>query len=102
VHYGDRGKAWLANPDGTRTHGTVIKALYSGGRHLLLISAAGVVEGEIDGPRPLDGNCYIALLIDSQTRQTRQVHLGEANRIAVRMRMIEDYPRGCSQGMPTA
>jgi hypothetical protein len=102
VQYGDRGKAWLANPDGTMAHGAVINQLYSDGRNLLLISFAAVVEGAIDGPRPRDGNCYIALLIDSQTRQIRQVRLNEAKLMASRMKIIEDYQRECLKGMPIA
>lgn len=102
MRYGERGKAWLANPDGTIAHGALIKQLHSDGRNLLLISFAGVVEGQIDGPRPLDGNCYVALLIDSRTRQTRQVRLDEAERVAARMTLIEAYERGCLEGMPTA
>lgn len=93
MQYGDRGKAWLANSDGTITHGAVINQLYSDGRTLLIISFAAVVEGEIDGPRPRDGNCYIALLIDSQTRQTRQVGLSQAKLMASRMEIIENYQR---------
>ena len=102
VHYGDRGKAWLANPDGMIAHGALIKQLFSDGRHILLISFATTYGGQIKGPRPLDGNCYIALLIDSRTRDVRQVRLSEANHIAGTMSIVETYERGCLQGMPTA
>ena len=38
VTYGDRGKAWLANPDGTLVHGALIKQLFKDDRHILLIA----------------------------------------------------------------
>jgi hypothetical protein len=102
VQYGDRRKVWLGNPDGTITHGALIKELYSDDRHILLISFPTTYGGEVEGPRPLDGNCYIALLIDSRSSQMRQVRLPEARRLATRMRMIESSRRECSPGMPTA
>jgi hypothetical protein len=102
VRYGDRGKIWLANPDRTMTHGALIKELYSDDRQILLISFPTMYGGVVEGPRPLDGNCYIALLIDSRSRQMRQVRLAEARRLATRMRMIESSRGGCLPGMPTA
>jgi hypothetical protein len=102
VRYADRGKAWLANPDGTLAHGALIKELYSDDRHILLISFAETIDGEVGGPRPLDGNCYVALMIDSQSRQMGQVRLYEAKQLASRMSRVESYDRGCLQGMATA
>jgi|GEM_PF-6949548 len=102
VQHGDRGKAWLANPDGTIAHAALVKQLFSDGRHILLISFAATHGGAVEGPRPLDGNCYIALMIDSRSGQVGQVRLDEARRLAGRMSMIESYDRRCLPGMPTA
>ena len=102
VQYGDRGKAWLANPDGTITHAALIKELYSDPSAILLISFAATYVGEVEGPRPLDGNCYIALMIDTRSRQRRQVRLHEAKSLARRMSRVESFDRGCLRGMPTA
>jgi hypothetical protein len=102
VSYGDRGKAWLENPDGTMAHGALIKQLFKDDRHILLISFAATSGGEIDGPRPLDGNCYVALLIDSKERQMRQVRLSEAHQLASHMSLVEFSNGGCLQGRPTS
>ena len=102
VSYGDRGKIWLANPDRTMAHGALIKELYSDDRYILLISSPTSYGGVVEGPRPLDGNCYIALLIDSRSGEMRQVRLAEARRVATRMRMIESSRGGCSPDMPKA
>jgi hypothetical protein len=102
VSYGDRGKIWLAKPNGMMAHGALIKELYSDDRHILLISFPTSYGGVVEGPRPLDGNCFIALMIDSRSGQMRQVRLAEARRLASRMQMIESSGRECLPSMPTA
>jgi hypothetical protein len=102
IVYGDRGKSWLANPDGTMAHPGLIKQIFKDYRHILLITFAATYEGEVKGPRPLDGNCYVALLITSKERLTRQVRLAEARRFASKMAMVESSGRGCLMGMPTS
>jgi hypothetical protein len=98
----DRGKSWLANPDGTIVHGAVIKQLFIDGQNILLVAPAAVVDGSIDGPRPLDDNCYIALLIDSRDQRTRQVRLAEARRLAANMTLVASFNPGCLEEMPTS
>jgi len=100
IEYGDRGKAWLANPDGTLVHGALIKQLFKDDRRVLLITFATTLGGQIDGPRPLDGNCYVALLIQADRQRIRQVRLTEARSLAAKMELVESYNRGCLQGMP--
>jgi hypothetical protein len=90
---GDRGKTWLAEPDGSLVHGGLIKQLYKNDRYILLITYVPEIEGEVDGPRPLDNNCYVALLIASRERQIRQVRLAEAHRLASKMTLIESSQR---------
>lgn len=102
VIVGDRGKSWLANPDGTLVHGALIKQLYSDSRHILLIAPADSIDGEIEGPRPLDGNCYVALMIDSRNGRTKQLRLAEAHRLAAQMTLIETSDSGCLTGIPTS
>jgi hypothetical protein len=101
VTYGDRGKAWLANPDKTLAHGALIKQLFADDRHILLITFATTYGGEVAGPRPLDGNCYVALLIDGPRQRTRQIHLAQARRLSRKMTLVESYERGCLPGTPT-
>lgn len=102
VIHADRGKAWLTNPDGTLAHGALIKQLFKGDRHILMITFAATLGKQVDGPRPLDGNCYIALLIDTDKQRMKQVRLAEAHEIAAGMSIVEAYDRGCLQGMPTS
>jgi hypothetical protein len=98
----DRGKTWLAEPNGSLVHGGLIKQLYKNDRHILLIAYEAETDGKVDGPRPLDNNCYVALLIASRERQTRQVRLAEAHRLASKMTLIESSERSCLQGMATS
>ena len=102
VTYGDRGKAWLANPDGTIAHGALIKRLYRADDQLLLITYPESLGGEIQGPRPLDGTCYIALLIDTNRQQVRQIRMAEADRLSLTMNLVESSGSGCLQGMPVS
>lgn len=102
IHYGHRGQAWLTNPDGTLTHPARIKQLFSGGGQILLITFAATYGGAVAGPRPLDGNCYVALLIDSRRQRMRQVRLGDAERIVKDMTEIESSTLHCLPGMPTS
>jgi hypothetical protein len=102
ISFGDRGKTRLQNPDGTLAHGAIVKRLHTDGRDILLISFAATSAGEVVGPRPLDGNCFIALLIDSKEQQVRQVRLDEASRLASRMALVDSSNLGCLEGMPVA
>ncbi len=83
-------------------HGAQIKQLYKDEQHLLLITFAAQYGGVVDGPRPLDGNCYVALLIDSKERRMRQVRLAEAHRLAANMTLVDASNEGCLQGMATS
>jgi hypothetical protein len=100
IHSADRGKAWLRNPNGTLAHGALIKQLFKDDRHVLLVTFAATVDGEVDGLRPLDGNCYIALLIETDRRRMRQVRLSEARRLAAKMEEVASSARSCLPGMP--
>jgi len=102
VKYGDRGKAWLANPDGTIAHGALIKRLYRADDQLLLITYPASLGGEIEGPRPLDGTCWIALLIDTNRQQIRQIRMPEADRLSSGMDLVESSDASCLQGMPVS
>ena len=99
IHFGGSGKAWLRRPDATLAHGALIKQLFKDDRHVLLITFTATLGGEADGPRPLDGNCYIALLIDTKRRHTRQVRLAEARELATKMDPVLSSEQGCLQGM---
>lgn len=103
VTYGDRGKVWLSNPDHTIAHGAEIKRLYRDDRQLLLITEAAAIGGEVIGPRPLDGDCYVALLIDTDQERMRQVRMAEADRLSASMTLVESSGRGgCLPGTPTS
>lgn len=102
VTYGDRGKTWLTNPDGTIAHPANIKRLYRSDDQLLLITYPALLEGQIVGPRPLDGTCFIALLIDTKRQQVRQIRMAEADKLASAMNQVESSDAGCSPGMPVS
>lgn len=100
VSYADRGKAWLKNPDGSMTHGGVIKRLLHDERRILLIAFPVSYGGEAAPPYPLDDSCYVALLVDGPTQRVRQIRLAEAERLAARMSQVEAYTGHCLKGMP--
>lgn len=100
VNYGDRGKAWLQNPDGTMAHAGLIKRLHRDERRILLVGFPVSYGGKAAPPYPLDDTCYVALIIDGPTRRMRQIRLAEANRLAARMSEVESYKRSCLKGMP--
>ncbi|RYG90202.1 MAG: hypothetical protein EON59_00290 [Alphaproteobacteria bacterium] len=102
VSYADRGRAWLANPDRSLAHGALIDRLYHDDRYILLVTTAVSLDGVVEVPRPLDGNCKVAILIDVTQQRARQLRLADANRLAGNMVMVEDYNRGCLQGQPTS
>ena len=100
VSYGDRGKAWLQNPNGTIAHAGLIKRLYSDGRHILLVGFAVQYGGEAAAPFSIDDTCYVALLIDGPTQRVAQIKMADAERFARKMTEIEAYDRQCLKGMP--
>jgi hypothetical protein len=102
INYGDRGKAWLEDPEGSLVHPGIIDQILIGNRQILLIAFVAGLDGEVEGPRPLDGNCYVALLVDTDRKQVRQIRLSEAERLASGMTSIESYNRKCLRGMPTS
>ena len=102
VRYADRGKAWLRNPNGTLAHGALIKQLFKDDRRILLVTFAATLAGEVDGLRPLDGDCYVALVIQAEQHRMRQVRLAEAHRLAAKMDLVESYDRDCSKRTPTS
>ena len=100
VRHGDRGKAWLRNPDGTITGG-LIKELYRDDRHILLVTYPLMDDGAAD-TMPIDHTCYVALLIDAPERRAQQIHIADAIRRAARMSVVERYDRPCLKGMPNS
>jgi hypothetical protein len=100
ISYGDRGKAWLKNPDGTIAHAGLIKRLYRDEKRILLVAHPVSYGGEAAPPYPLDENCYVALLVDASTQRMRQIHLAKADHLAARMSEVESYERPCLKGMP--
>lgn len=99
VSYGDRGKAWLQNPDGTIAHAGLIKQLYRDERRILLIAHPVSYGDEAAPPFPLDDTCYVALVFDAPTRRSRQIRIADASHLAASMTEVESYERPCLQGM---
>jgi hypothetical protein len=95
VMYADRGKAWLQNPDGSLTHGGLIKELYHDNRRILLLAQAVSYGGETVPPRPRDHSCYVALLVDGDTGDLRQIDMAEFEALSARMTPVESYERPC-------
>ena len=100
VSYGDRGKAWLQNPDGTIAYAGLVKRLHRDERHILLVAYPVSYGGEVAPPYPLDDTCYVSLVFEGATRRVRQIRLAEAARLASRMSEVESYERPCLKGMP--
>ena len=100
VSHGDRGKAWLQNPDGTMAYAGLIKRLHRDERRIVLVAHPVSYGGEAAAPYPLDDPCYVALVLDGSTRRMRQIHMAEADRLAARMWEVESYERPCLKGMP--
>lgn len=100
VSYGDRGKAWLQNPDGTLAHGGLIKQLQRDERRILLVAYPASYGGEAAPPHPIDTTCYVALVVDGPTRRVTQISIAEAENLAARMTEVESYDRPCLKGMP--
>ena len=93
VRHADKGKAWLRNPDGTLAHGGLLKDLYRDDRRILLIALAE--GGEAGGRMPMDGTCYIALLIYAPDQRVHQVSVPEAAKQTEKMSLVESYKRPC-------
>ena len=102
VSHGDRGKAWLQNPDGTIAYPGLIKQLHADNRRILLIAYPVSYGGEAAPPRPMDDSCYVAIVVDILARRLRQIGIAEAERLAAGMLEIESHDRPCLEGMPTA
>ena len=100
VSYGDRGKAWLHNPDGTIAYAGLIKRLHRDERRILLVGYPVSYGGEAAPPYPVDDTCYVALVFDGSTRRMRQIHLADADRLAATMSEVDSYERPCLKGMP--
>jgi len=100
VSHGDRGKAWLQNPDGTLAYAGLIKRLHRDERRILLVAYPVSYGGEAAPPYPLDDTCYVALVVDGPTRRVSQIHMAEADRLASHMSEVESYERPCLNGMP--
>jgi len=98
VSYGDRGKAWLQNPDGTIAHAGLIKQLYRDERRILLVAYPVSYGGEVAPPYPLDDTCYVALVLDGPTRRVKQIRIADVDRLTARMSVVESYERPCLKG----
>jgi hypothetical protein len=99
VKHGDRGKAWLQNPDGTIAHGGLIKALYHDKRHILLLTYTTSYGGIASPPVPIDRSCYVALLFNVSTHSVKQLTVADAAKLSARMVRVETYERPCLPGM---
>lgn len=100
VSYGDRGKAWLRNPDGTIAYAGLIKRLYRDERRMVIVAYPVSYGDETAPPYPLDDTCYVALVVDGPTRRMTQIRIAQANRLAASMSVVESYERPCLKGMP--
>lgn len=99
ISHGGGAKAWLKRPDGTFAHAGLIKDVYADEKHILMIALPVRYGGKAAPPFPLDGNCYVALMIDASTGRRRQIHMAEGKRLAARMSRVANYERPCLQGM---
>jgi hypothetical protein len=95
IHYADRGKAWLQNPDGTTAYGGLIKSVHRSEARILLVGRPAAVGGELTPRKPIGDGCYVALLIDAATRRIEQIDMIQAARHQATMVPVASYKRPC-------
>ena len=88
-------REWLKGPDGFIVAPGLIQRLYRDENSILVISLAASSDGEPIPPRPLDRTCFVALLINASTKQTTQITVLQANKLAERMEAVIVRDRSC-------
>ena len=102
ILYADHGKAWLRNPDETLTHGGIVKDAFQDRARILVVAFPEMSEGEGAGRMPIDGTCWVVLLIDASKHRVQQITVADAARISQKMSVVFTSDLPCLQGMPNA
>jgi hypothetical protein len=88
-------KEWLQDPDGMIVTPGLIQRLFRGRNRIVVIAKAAYSGGSAIPPFPIDNSCFIALSINTETRQIDQITLAEANRLSANLTEIVSHNRGC-------
>jgi len=100
--YADHGKAWLRNPDGTLTHGGIVKDAYQDRARILIVAFPEMSGGDAAGLMPIDDTCWVALLIDASKHRVQQIKVADAGKISQKMSVVRTSDLPCLHGMPKA
>ena len=102
ILYADHGKAWLRAPDGTLTHGGILKDAYQDRASILVVALPEMTGGEAAGRMPIDDTCWVALLIDASRHRVQQIKIADAAKLSQSMSVVMTSKLPCLQGMPNA
>lgn len=69
---------------------------------ILVVAFPEMSEGEGAGRMPIDGTCWVALLIDASKHRVQQITVADAARISQKMSVVFTSDLPCLQGMPNA
>jgi hypothetical protein len=78
-------REWLEDSKGTLVTPGLIQRLYTHKHSILLVALAASSGNEPLPPRPIDGSCLVALLIDTDRHLIRQMTINQADKLSVRM-----------------
>lgn len=98
--YADHGKAWLRNPDGTLTHGGIVKDAYQDRARILVVAFPEMSGGEAVGSMPIDDSCWVVLLVDASKHRVQQIKIADAAKLSRKMSVVTNSDLPCLQGMP--
>jgi hypothetical protein len=88
-------REWLKRPNGTLVTGGLVKALYKDEDTLVLIAHAASEDGKAVPPLPMDGSCFVAMLIKPRQGGEQQIPLARAQILAKGMTEVIATNRPC-------
>ena len=90
-------REWLKAADGTLVHPGLLSALFAENDRLIGIFHPATGGGELVGQRPLNGDCLVALEIDTRDGSVRQIQVAEARSQGSEMERVWSSGRPCGQ-----
>jgi hypothetical protein len=78
-------REWLKDREENIVTPGLIQRLYTDKQLILLIAFAASSGGQPLPPRPIDGSCLVALLIDTDRQEVRQITVAQSERLAAHM-----------------
>jgi hypothetical protein len=90
-------REWLRAPDGTLVHPGLLSALFAENDRLIGVFHPATGGGEPVGYPPLNGDCLVALQIDTTDGGVRQIEVTEAYSRGSAMKRVWSSDRPCDQ-----